>query len=82
MKVTIVGTGHVGATLGYVIVLEGLAENLVLVNRNRSVAEGHAMDLRHTLRPFPTHPPDHPQPQPPIHFAPQPTNRQPADAND
>ena len=48
MKVTIVGTGHVGATLGYVIVLEGLAENLVLVNRNRSIAEGHAMDLRHT----------------------------------
>ncbi len=48
MKVTIVGTGHVGATLAYVIVLEGLAENLVLINRNQQVAEGHAMDLRHT----------------------------------
>ena len=48
MKVTIVGTGHVGATLAYVIVLEGLAEKLVLINRNKQVAEGHAMDLRHT----------------------------------
>ncbi|MGB4711617.1 MAG: hypothetical protein WBH28_24355 [Fuerstiella sp.] len=48
MKVTIVGMGHVGATLAYVTVLEGLAEQLVLINRNRKVAEGNAMDLRHT----------------------------------
>lgn len=48
MKVTVVGTGNVGATLGYVIVLEGLADQLVLVNRNQKTAEGHALDLQHT----------------------------------
>ena len=48
MKLTIVGTGNVGATLGYVAVLEGLAEQLVLVNRNQKTAEGHALDLQHT----------------------------------
>lgn len=48
MKVSIIGTGHVGATLGYVLVLEGLCEQLVLVNRDRRRAEGHALDLQHT----------------------------------
>ena len=48
MKVSIVGTGHVGATLAYVLVLEGLCERLVLINRDRRKAQGHAMDLQHT----------------------------------
>ncbi|MEZ6122029.1 MAG: hypothetical protein R3C49_02500 [Planctomycetaceae bacterium] len=48
MKVTILGTGHVGATLAYVCVLEGLADQLVLINRNQRTLEGHALDLRHT----------------------------------
>jgi L-lactate dehydrogenase len=48
MKVSIVGTGHVGATLAYVCVLDGLADQLVLINRNRQTADGHALDLQHT----------------------------------
>jgi len=48
MKVTIVGTGHVGSALAYVCVLEGLADQLVLLNRNRQTADGHALDLQHT----------------------------------
>lgn len=48
MKVTIAGTGHVGATLAYVTVLEGLAEQLVLINRDQKKAAGHALDLQHT----------------------------------
>ncbi|MEQ9408375.1 MAG: lactate/malate dehydrogenase family protein [Fuerstiella sp.] len=48
MKVTIVGTGNVGATLAYVVTLEGLADQLVLLNRDRRKAAGHAMDLQHT----------------------------------
>ncbi|MEZ6132804.1 MAG: lactate/malate dehydrogenase family protein [Planctomycetaceae bacterium] len=48
MKVTIVGTGHVGSTLAYVCVLDGLADQLVLINRNRQTADGHALDLQHT----------------------------------
>lgn len=48
MKVTIVGTGHVGATLAYSVVLQGLAERLVLINRDQRKADGNALDLRHT----------------------------------
>lgn len=48
MKVTIVGTGQVGATLAYVTVLEGLADQLVLINRDKNKAAGHALDLQHT----------------------------------
>lgn len=47
MKVSIFGTGHVGAALAYTIVLEGLAEELVLLNRNQATARGHEIDLRH-----------------------------------
>lgn len=47
MKVTIVGTGHVGSTLAYAVVLQGLAEDLLLVNRTRRTAQGHARDLQH-----------------------------------
>lgn len=53
MKVTIVGTGHVGATLAYVSVLRGLAAELVLINRDTRKAEGHALDLRHTAAMMP-----------------------------
>ena len=48
MKVTIVGTGNVGASLAYVVVLEGLADELVLINRNNDKARGHEIDLQHT----------------------------------
>lgn len=48
MKVTIVGTGHVGATLAYAVVLQGLADRLVLINRDQRKADGNALDLQHT----------------------------------
>lgn len=48
MKVTIVGTGNVGSALAYAIVLEGLADELVLLNRTQQSAAGHALDLQHT----------------------------------
>lgn len=47
MKISIVGVGKVGATLAHTIVLEGLADRLVLVNRNHQRAVGHALDLQH-----------------------------------
>lgn len=47
MKVTVVGTGNVGSALAYAIVLEGLTDELVLLNRTERVAQGHAMDLQH-----------------------------------
>ncbi|MEM9587510.1 MAG: lactate dehydrogenase [Planctomycetota bacterium] len=47
MKVTILGCGHVGSTLGYAIINAGLVDELVLLNRTRQRAEGEAADLRH-----------------------------------
>jgi len=48
-KVAIVGTGNVGATLAYSLLNSGLANEIVLIDRNLSKAEGEAMDLNHAI---------------------------------
>ncbi len=48
-RVAIVGTGLVGATFGYAMVTSGLAAEIVLIDANRSRAEGEAMDLNHAV---------------------------------
>ncbi len=47
-RVAVVGTGNVGATFAYALLLSGLAAEIVLVDANRARAEGEAMDLNHT----------------------------------
>ena len=47
MKISIVGLGNVGATLAHVLVMSGLADELVLVNRTHQKAVGDALDLAH-----------------------------------
>ena len=47
MKITIVGIGRVGSTLAYTLVMQGLCDELLLINRRREIAEGDAHDLRH-----------------------------------
>jgi L-lactate dehydrogenase len=54
VRVAVVGAGNVGSTFAYALLLSGLASEIVLVDANRSRAEGEAMDLNHTV-PF-THP--------------------------
>ncbi len=54
VRVAIVGTGNVGATFAYALLLSGSAAEIVLIDANRAKAEGEAMDLNHTV-PF-THP--------------------------
>ena len=49
MKISIIGLGNVGSTLAYSLVLQGLASDLVLVNRNSDRARGDALDLAHSL---------------------------------
>ena len=53
VRVAVVGTGHVGATYAYALLLSGLAAEIVLINRSREDAEGEAMDLAHAA-PFAT----------------------------
>ncbi|MEE4607912.1 MAG: L-lactate dehydrogenase [Desulfobacteraceae bacterium] len=48
-RVAVIGMGHVGSTFAYALLLSGLAEEIVLINRTREVAEGEAMDLNHAV---------------------------------
>ncbi|MFO7965859.1 MAG: L-lactate dehydrogenase [Desulfobacterales bacterium] len=48
-KVVVVGTGEVGATLCFALLISGLASDIVLIDKDFERAEGHAMDLNHGL---------------------------------
>ncbi|MBN1341988.1 MAG: L-lactate dehydrogenase [Phycisphaerae bacterium] len=48
-KVSIIGTGMVGSSLAYSLIVQGTAGDLVLVDVNKDRAEGEAMDLRHAM---------------------------------
>ena len=48
-KVTIIGAGAVGATVGYAMSLKGTASEIVLVDINERKAEGEALDIRQGL---------------------------------
>jgi L-lactate dehydrogenase len=48
IKVAIVGTGKVGSTFAYALLLRGLASEIVLIDEDTARAEGEAMDLQHT----------------------------------
>jgi L-lactate dehydrogenase len=52
-KVVIVGAGAVGATFAYALAINGTAKEIVLVDRNRDLASGQALDLAHGQPYFP-----------------------------
>src|ERR1700686_2617380 len=56
MKVGIVGSGFVGATAGYALVMQGGGREIVLVDKNTARAAAEADDIRHAV-PF-AHPLD------------------------
>src|SRR5262249_61730626 len=45
-RVAIVGTGFVGSTTAYALLISGTATEIVLIDRDRRRAEGHVHDLR------------------------------------
>ncbi len=49
LKVVIVGTGQVGSTFAFALMISGLATGIVLIDQNTERAEGHVMDLNHGL---------------------------------
>jgi L-lactate dehydrogenase len=49
MKVGIVGTGLVGATAGYALVMRGVGSNIVLVDKNAARAQAEADDILHAV---------------------------------
>lgn len=48
-KVGIVGAGRVGCTMAYGLLYSGVASQVLIVNRDRSRAEGEAADLEHAV---------------------------------
>lgn len=48
-RIAIVGTGNVGSTYAYALLLSGSASEIVLIDTNRAKAEGEAMDLNHAV---------------------------------
>jgi L-lactate dehydrogenase len=48
-KVGVIGTGLVGSSFAYALMIKGLASELVLVDANREKAEGEMMDFNHGL---------------------------------
>lgn len=48
-RVAVVGTGAVGSTFAFGLLLSGLASEIVLVDANAEKAEGEAMDLMHAV---------------------------------
>ena len=49
MKTGIVGSGFVGATAAYALVMRGVGRRLVLVDQNRARAESEAADILHAV---------------------------------
>ncbi len=48
-KIGIVGTGFVGATAAYALVMQGIGSELVLVDKNNARAEAEAADIMHAI---------------------------------
>lgn len=55
MRISLIGMGRVGSTLAYTLLLRGLGEELILVDRDRETAEGEMLDLKH-IEAFTGHP--------------------------
>ena len=53
-KVVIVGAGAVGSTYAYTLALRGLADEIVLIDYNRDLAKGQAMDMAQGQAFFPS----------------------------
>lgn len=53
-KVVIVGAGAVGSTFAFTLALRGLADEIVLIDYNRDLAKGQALDMMHGQAFFPS----------------------------
>lgn len=49
-KVAIIGTGFVGSTAAYTIMMDGNVSELALVDKNKDLARGHVLDLMHGMQ--------------------------------
>lgn len=47
MKISLIGMGRVGSALAYTLLMRGLADELILVDRDPDISTGEALDLQH-----------------------------------
>lgn len=48
-RIAVIGCGHVGATSAYALMMNGIAREIVLADKDTARAEGEAMDLQHAV---------------------------------
>ena len=44
-KIVIIGTGHVGSHCAYALAIQGICDEIVLVDKDRTKAKSHSMDI-------------------------------------
>jgi len=49
IKIAVVGSGSVGASFADALLLQGLATEIMMIDKDMKLAEGQAMDLQHTV---------------------------------
>ncbi|MBD3195917.1 MAG: L-lactate dehydrogenase [Candidatus Lokiarchaeota archaeon] len=49
-KVAIVGTGNVGSSAAYAMMLDGIVSEIALIDKDKEKAQGHALDLYHGMQ--------------------------------
>lgn len=48
-RVVVIGTGFVGSTAAYTMMIEGVASEIVLIDVNKTKCEGEALDIEHAI---------------------------------
>lgn len=49
MKISVIGTGMVGASFAYRLLIGGIASEIALIDINATRAEGESLDLLHAM---------------------------------
>lgn len=48
-KISIIGAGNVGTTFAFALMTNGISRDIILIDRNKKLAEGQSMDLNHGI---------------------------------
>ena len=48
-KVSIIGSGYVGSTTAYTLMIDGVVSEIVMVDVNKDKAEGDVLDMNHGM---------------------------------
>ena len=46
-KITVIGSGNVGATIAYTLTIMGIGSEIVMIDLNEQKSLGEALDIKH-----------------------------------